>query len=134
MGQALAQQLLVCIGMDILLKASGHWAEVDAAAMTIEDDVKMKMQCNVMEDSDVEDCSSVQDTAFPVPARLQHKLVIVTMRWKLKLAQGSLQGYLDILTESQAVTEECQSSIQERLKYRQINQTGSEGSLTVYEQ
>ena len=35
--QALARQLLVRLVMDVLLKANGHWAQVDAGVVIIDD-------------------------------------------------------------------------------------------------
>lgn len=80
--------------MDVLLKANGHWAQVDAGVVTIDDvedeDEDEDNQWSAMENADMEDCTSVQDAAFPVTGlgsreAATHKHVIVTMSWKLKL-------------------------------------------------
>ena len=134
MGQALAQQLLVCIGMDILLKASGHWAEVDAAVMTIEDDAKMKMQCNVMEDSDVEDCSSVQDTAFTFSSSVATQTCHCDNEMEAETSAGLTAGLSRYTYRKPGCNRGVSKFYSRKVEVSSINQTGSCGSLTVYEQ
>ena len=117
--------MLVRLGMDVLLKASGHWANVDAGLVTIDDDLEDDLededdQCSVAEDSDMKDCS-VQDAVSPRQAatHCDNEMEEET--------SAALQSDLDVLVVMNVVTKECQ----EKLKYRRVNQVDHGSSLPV---